>query len=45
MVLGIVVDLSTLPYLLQLISWVLTERASPAGRSQPALTVPVGEEP
>ena len=43
-VLGIAVDLSVLPYLLRLISWVLTERASPAGRSQSALTALVGEE-
>ena len=45
MILDIAVDLSTLPYLLRLISWVLTERASPAGRSQLAPTSPVGEEP
>ena len=44
-VLGIAVDLSALPYLLRLISWVLTERVSLAGRSQLALTAPVGEEP
>ena len=44
MVLGIVVDLSALPYLLRLISWVLTEQASPAGHSQSAPTTPVEEE-
>ena len=44
MVLGIAVDLSALPYLLYQISWVLTEQASPAGRSQLAPTTPVGEE-
>ena len=42
-VLGIAVDLSVLPYLLRMISWVLTERASLCGRSQSALTAPVGE--
>ena len=37
--------LSALPYLLRLISWVLIERASSAGRSQLAPTVSDGEEP
>ena len=36
-------DLSALPYLLRLISWVLTERASPFSRSQSAPTASVGE--
>ena len=45
MVLGSTVDLCALPYLLRLISRVLTERASPFGRSQSALTVPVREGP
>ena len=43
-VLGIAVDLCALPYLLRLISRVLTERASPFGRSQLAPTAPVGKE-
>ena len=43
-VLGITVDLSALPLLAPLISWVLTERASPVGWSQSAPTTPVGEE-
>ena len=44
MVLGITVDLSALPLLALLVSWVLIERASPVGWSQSAPTVPVGEE-
>jgi len=44
-VLGIAVDLCALPYLLRLISRVLTKWASPFGHSQSAPTAPVGEEP
>ena len=44
MVLGITVGFERPALLAPLVSWVLTERASPVGWSQSALTAPVGEE-